>query len=123
MKIYLKVGLLLAAIFSLNACGGGEGDYSYYSYEPYADSPYKSTRDLPEGLYITYRYPFTRINQLTVRAKKNCVASSTTDCIVYSGAPEWADAEKYHVTGLEQTFYRLSDLTNNIYNVKITTMI
>ena len=116
IKLYLKTGIILILTSVLTACGGGSGDYGYYTPLTYADSPYKSTSDLPEGLYITYRYPFTRINNLIVYTRKNCSVSATNDCIVYSGSPEWLpDSEKFHISGQTQTYYRVSDLLDNIH--------
>lgn len=101
-------------LVTLTACGGGSGkghvDFTYQF-----TASYKTTDNLPEGLYITYAHPFTKINNMEVRSKKNCVITDDNDCVLYSGSPELLpDTEKYYVAATGQTYYRLSDLTDNV---------
>ena len=107
----------------LSACGGGGGghapdDEPAEVVDPYANWPYKNEADLPEGIYFIYHYPYTKINNLTVR-QKNCsdghyfrVGQDEMDCELFNGDISLLDeVNKYYVSGSGLTYYRINDLT------------
>ena len=108
--------LLGLSFLVLSACGGGTSSDTYQT-PFFGYFSYFTVDDLPEGVYVTYKHPYTNINSMRLTEVGNCVEIFSGDCDVFNGSPEYLPSyDKYYVASTGQTYYLISDLSDNPYS-------